>query len=651
MAGLRRGKAKIKINGNFSNIDWSTIASADGAYPISLSTNGTLSLSTAQSRLSVEKLEGKFAEQAIGLGAPFAVTWQARGWRVKPLDFSLAGGRFRLAGSMAGGVLDANGQFDNLPLRLASLIDPRFQVDGSVAGKLQASGASQDPALTMSFAARNIRSPDVTKTKFAGFNLAVDVRQGSGIARATANLTGPDQTSATLSLKTQTLFSLSPMSLALGPDLPITGDLMANGQLGLIDRLVGLGDDRIAGLISTKAKITGTLGKPVIHGDARLSGGSYEGAATGTVLRKIEGHVIFSGDSARLVALSAGDGAKGRLSGTGVVQFAGAGASSGGVDIKLDRFTALRHPLAEATVTGGMTLSGSLEAPHLAGRMQVDKGEIRIPDQLPEQIIELEFVEINGQTENVENPAVAREPSLAKTFPVSLDLTLNFPHRIFVRGRGLDSEWKGDITVSGKTDAPIIKGKLQAIRGTFAFAGKSFAVKSGSVFFPNSAAEPEIEAVAEATLKDLVARVEISGNVSKPAINISSDPALPQEDVLAHILFGRTTSQLSAIQAAQLAETAATLSGRGGTGIMDKVRQALGVDVLNVETEKGSGKGASLKAGKYVTEEIFLSVTQGTQAGSQKVGVEVQVLPNITVESDISGSADSNIGLNWKWDY
>ena len=73
--------------------------------------------------------------------------------------------------------------------------------------------------------------------------------------------------------------------------------------------------------------------------------------------------------------------------------------------------------------------------------------------------------------------------------------------------------------------------------------------------------------------------------------------------------------------------------------------------MLDIDSGGDTGKGASLKAGKYLTEDIFLSVTQGNQAGSQRVGVEVQVLPNITVESDVSGAADSNIGINWKWDY
>ena len=479
----------------------------------------------------------------------------------------------------------------------------------------------------------------------------MDVRQDNTTTVATGNLAGPENASATFSLKTGPLVRLSPVSLATDPETAIEGSLKIDGRLDLIDRIIGLGDDRVSGHIQATAALSGTFKDPVIQGDASVTQGSYEGTATGTTLRAVEAKAILSGDRLQLVSLTGSDGADGRLSGAGNILFAGTAASSGGIEIKLEHFTALRHPLAEAVVTGALALSGSVDSPRLAGNLKIDKADIQIPDKLPPQIVELDVVEINGQTANVISSPTASEPSLTKSYPVELDLALSFPNRTSVRGRGLNSEWKGDLTISGTTNKPILKGKLQAIRGTFDFAGKLFVVKNGSVFFPNSATEPELDVTAEATFKDLVARVEISGGLSKPTIKISSEPTLPQEDILANILFGRTTGQLSPIQAAQLARTAATLSGKGGVGIVDQVRRALGVDVLNVDSDEKSGKGASLKAGKYLTEDIFLSVTQGTKTGSQKIGVEVQVLPNVTVESDISGTADSNIGINWKWDY
>ena len=573
-------------------------------------------------------------------------------WRIDPVDFSFAKGRLSLSGSSVDGKIDARARIDALPLRLVALVDPRFELDGVLVGRLDVSGPAPRPEISMTLSAGDIRPIDMKKQDFAGFDARLDLRQDGKDAQVTAKLTGPEETSATASLKTGPVVSLAPLSFAPQPDLPLAGEVTATGRLELIERLVGLGEDRLAGRLAAQATIGGTVGKPDIRGKAKLADGFYEGALTGTVLRNINAEAVFAGDSAQLVSLTADDGADGRLSGKGVVRFDGENKASESIRVDFNSFNALRHPLAEITVSGGLALSGLLASPGITGRLTAEKGNIRIPDRLPESVVELDVVEINGREVAAPSQDKSTEPSVTKSFPISLGLTLDFPGRTFVRGRGLDSEWKGNLQVSGTTADPLVKGKLEAVRGTFAFAGKTFVVKSGSVFFPTSAGlEPEISAVAETQLKDILARVEISGSISKPDIAISSEPTLPQEDVLSQILFGRTSGQLSALQAAQLAQTAATLSGKGGAGIMDKVRQALGVDVLNIDSGSDTGKGASLKAGKYLTEDIFLSVTQGNQAGSQRVGVEVQVLPNITVESDVSGAADSNIGINWKWDY
>ncbi len=46
-----------------------------------------------------------------------------------------------------------------------------------------------------------------------------------------------------------------------------------------------------------------------------------------------------------------------------------------------------------------------------------------------------------------------------------------------------------------------------------------------------------------------------------------------------------------------------------------------------------------------------VDISQGTEPGTQQVGVEVEVLPNVSVDIDVGGSESGNVGLNWKFDY
>ncbi len=643
-------RVSLTAKGQRKSLDWTVVAA--GAQPVSLllEADGKLAIAPDDLAVHVRRLDGKVASHAVRLRKPADMRLSSSRVNAGPIDLAVGSGAILLRAEGSHDKVDISGDVDRLPLALASLVEPDLDLAGTLSGRVRLSGAAPVPTIDATLTASNVRPAELRAEDLPGVSVTATLRQDSAGARLTVGLKGPDETVAEGAVQTPPLVALGPLRLVDAARQPLSGKLDARARLRVINRLVALGEDRLAGQLDAGLTIAGTLAQPVIKGTATLADGAYEGAVTGVVLRKVQARMEFTGTQARLVALSGEDGSGGTLAGSGTFAFEPDAAARDRLTVRLGKFTALRRPEAEIVATGAVALKGPLTAPAVEGKLTVERGELRIPDRLPEDVVELEVEEIN-----LPKSATAprrEEPSASHALPVKLDVAIDFPGKTFVRGRGLDSEWKGALTVRGTGVKPAIAGKLSVVRGTFDFAGKTFVLKSGSVAFPEGGqGEPEIAATAEARLTDLVAQVQIGGRLSRPSLSVTSDPSLPQEEVLAHILFGRATGQLSAIQAAQLAQTAATLSGHGGgTNIVDRVRRALGVDVLNVETAD-SGTGASLKAGKYITEDVFLSVKQGTQPGSQRVGVEVEVLPNLSVESDIGGSASSNVGVNWKFDY
>ena len=61
--------------------------------------------------------------------------------------------------------------------------------------------------------------------------------------------------------------------------------------------------------------------------------------------------------------------------------------------------------------------------------------------------------------------------------------------------------------------------------------------------------------------------------------------------------------------------------------------------------------GSVLKAGKEIFKGVTVGVEQGMGAQSGAVSVEVQVTPNITVDSRVGVDNKQGVGVNWKWDY
>ncbi len=650
-AGGLLTRADIGLNGTLAGFGWTASAAGTFGVPVTVAAAGTTAVAAGGGTMEVQRLDGTIEDYPYSLRSAARVQWQADTVTTGPIALLLDKGQVELALALKPQSVEASGSIAGLPVAVAALLNPHLDLEGTISGSLSATGNRQQPDLVLSLAADGIRPRDVPLADFAGLKIAVDVQQNDGGLRAGLEVTGPEETRIAANIQTAALLSLDAPVSVDAERQPLSGGIEAFGKLTMIDRIIGLGGDRLDGSVSASATIAGTLARPDVRGDLKLSAGAYEGVATGVVLRDVEGHIEFAGSEARVVTLQASDGLGGQMTGSGAVAIADTETTAGELKLVMNRFTVLRRAEAEVVTSGTIGLSGSLAAPALKGALTVDNAEIRIPDRLPDSVAELTVVEINRPEGDGARPAPPADPSLSQALAIVLDLSIDFPGRSFVRGRGLDSEWNGKLHVGGTSVDPLVTGKLNVVRGTFAFAGKTFVVKSGTVSLDEGGSlEPEIDVIAEAELSTLLARVRIEGKASKPTITVSSEPSMPQEEVLAQILFGRSTGQLTAVQALQLAQTAASLSGAGGANVVDKIRQALGVDVLNVESNGDSG-GATLKAGKYIRENIFLSVSQGTEPGTQQVGVEVEVLPNVSVDIDVGGSESGNVGLNWKYDY
>ncbi|MEX2616628.1 MAG: translocation/assembly module TamB domain-containing protein [Alphaproteobacteria bacterium] len=645
-------RADIALDGTLADLGWTASASGEFGVPVSFAAAGDTAAVGDAVTTDVQRLDGTVGEYPFALRAPARVAWQPDALSAGPLTLAFGPGQIDLTLALQPQSVEASGRIGGLPVAIAALFIPQLDLDGSISGTMTASGSRRQPVLSVNLTADGLRPRDIPQAAFAGLTIAVDVRQGDDGLRAGLELTGPEETRVSAELQTTALLSLEPPGFGGAAGQNLSGRIEASGSLTTVERIVPLGGDRLEGAVSARANIAGTLARPELQGDLRLSGGAYEGVSTGVVVQDIEGHIEFTGSEARIVTFRASDGREGQLTGSGAVAIAGAENTEGTLELDLDRFTVLHRAEAEIVTSGTIGLSGSLAAPTLGGSLTVDSAEIRIPDRLPENVAELDVIEVNLPEGEGATPAAPADPDPSEPFSVALDLSIAFPGRSFVRGRGLESEWEGRLHVGGTSADPEVSGNLNIVRGTFAFAGKTFVVQSGTVSLGDGQSlEPEINVVAEATLPDLLARVRLEGKASEPTITVSSEPPLPQEEVLARILFGQSTGQLSAVQALQLAQTAASLSGGRGANVVDRVRKALGVDVLSIETGGEDGGGATLKAGKYINDKVYLSVSQGTEPGSQQVGVEVEVLPNVSVDIGVGGSESGNVGLNWKYDY
>ena len=148
----------------------------------------------------------------------------------------------------------------------------------------------------------------------------------------------------------------------------------------------------------------------------------------------------------------------------------------------------------------------------------------------------------------------------ARPSVVRLDVTVNAPRRVFVRGRGLDAELGGSVRLTG----PVVNiqpvGAFELIRGRLSILGQRITFDEGTVTLVGDL-DPFLNFVARSSGRDITVFITVSGRVSDLKVEFSSQPELPQDEVLARLIFNRGLNELSPFQIAQLAAAAAELAG------------------------------------------------------------------------------------------
>ena len=92
--------------------------------------------------------------------------------------------------------------------------------------------------------------------------------------------------------------------------------------------------------------------------------------------------------------------------------------------------------------------------------------------------------------------------------------------------------------------------------------GQTLTFTEGSIdFVGNGIADPGIHLVATSTTSTMTATLTVSGSAQDPKITLSSVPQLPQDQILAQLLFHQGEGSLSPFQVAEIAAGLAQLSG------------------------------------------------------------------------------------------
>jgi translocation and assembly module TamB len=642
VAGADLGAATLDslsatLKGPLSRLDLALDAGGEGrdGKPAQLALRARANAAAAPPTAEVSRLEAAFRGAEARLESPARLTLGASR-TVQGLDLSLPGGR--LTGEAG---LHPDGLSADLRLAMRDL-GPMSALAGT-----RLDTGSLDAEARIDTRPGRARGEARASARDLGFGIVgdgdgaldLDATAGWDGRRATvdAALRGPfpEPLTATAALPLRPTGGLLP---APPQGAPIEGGLRWRGRIGELWALVPAADHVLDGDARIDLRLSGPATAPDFAGEVALADGRYENLEYGTILTNLSvGSQIGADGSMQLIA-QADDGA-------GRPVRARAALNDGAVDAQVvaERATLARRDDVTAEISLDIAARGPLAGPTVSGTATVERAEVRLVNATPPSVADLGEVRIKG-----EPPAPPRERAGAG---VGLDLTLSAPRRIFVRGRGLDSEWNMNLRVTGTAAEPVVAGSIERVRGALLLAGFPFELNTGFIRFRGTTpVDPDLEIALLRENTGVTGGIWVRGPASKPEISFESRPPLPEGEVLPRVLFGRSQQSLTAGQGLQLAAGLAVLL-QGSGGPLDAVRSTVGLDVLRVEDDQFGEGGASVTAGQNVADGVFVGARQPLDGGTARVVVEVEITPSITVDTEIGQEEGSSVGLNWRRDF
>ncbi|MBW3098895.1 translocation/assembly module TamB domain-containing protein [Pseudohoeflea coraliihabitans] len=613
-------------------------ADADG---LPLEVAGRVRAEDGETRLELDTARIIYQGLPVALSGPSGLNIRDGMAEIETLTFSPGGGTVTVSGSAGADALDLDVRLDGLPLGTIDRFAPGTGLAGTVSGTVDVTGSPSAPRARFDLSANSVRA-----NALAGFSsnpLSVSANGLYDGNSVSFDATARDPSGLVLNADGQVgLTGARTLSINASGSAPFSLLAAQLAAQGLV----------LEGSASLDMRVGGTLASPDFAGTIRTADGRFIDTRSGIAINDLAADIGLDRQSVNIRSLTGTLSSGGRLTGSGRIGLNAAEGFPADLAVKVaegryadGKLVATRFD-ADLTVTGPLT-----RLPTLGGTINLGRTTITVPTGLPGSIAHLDVAHRNADADVRRQEArINSADSDGAQGGIALDLRLNAPNRIFVRGRGIDAEFGGSLRLRGTTADPIAIGGFDLVRGRLDILGQRLDFDSGRIGF-TGAMIPSLDFAATTRSGTATVTILISGPATRPEFDFTSSPDMPDDEVLAQLVFGRSLTDLSPFQIAQLAAAAAELTGvASGGGLVGSLRKATGIDNLDIKADEDTGE-ATVAVGKYLNDRTYLGIEQGASAGSGKATIDLEIGRGLKLRGSASSSGETKGGIFFERDY
>ncbi|MEQ1767997.1 MAG: translocation/assembly module TamB domain-containing protein, partial [Methylotenera sp.] len=212
-------------------------------------------------------------------------------------------------------------------------------------------------------------------------------------------------------------------------------------------------------------------------------------------------------------------------------------------------------------------------------------------------------------------------------------------------GQGLKSDLNGNLRVVKTGNKMNMQGSVSMANATYKSYGQNLTVRKGQFIFNGPADNPwlDVEAIRLSKDKKVTAILALNGSVQNPQTHLSSEPYLPESEVLAYLITGGPLSQIGKSDSDALASAALAYGADQASWLAD----ALGISDFSVQ-QGSTLKDTLLVMGKYLTPDFYMGAKVGMFNKQAVLVLKHKLIDNVNIETQAGTS--QRIKMNYEFD-
>jgi translocation and assembly module TamB len=239
-------------------------------------------------------------------------------------------------------------------------------------------------------------------------------------------------------------------------------------------------------------------------------------------------------------------------------------------------------------------------------------------------------------------------PGMAQN--IQLNIAATSENNINLVSRELSVNGSANLRVRGTAADPVILGRVNLGGGDIILNGTRFVLNNGTIEFVNpSETQPVVNLALNTTIQQYNISMRFNGPVDQLRTNYTSDPALPQADIINLLAFGQTTeaSAQSTTTTDQAAES--LVASQVSSQVTSRVSKVAGISQLSINPVLAGGTsqgppGANITIQQRVTGNLFVTFSSNVASTqNQTIQGQYQISPRLAV----SATRDQNGGFGF----